>query len=68
MPARGGDWPPPVDRHAPRSALRPAERIRASAVTYEADQIELACVFCVLELDAGEWSHERSCPAARRTA
>ena len=57
MPARDLDWHLRTDRHASRASMHPAERVRASALTYEADDIELACPLCVLEWHAGRWVH-----------
>jgi hypothetical protein len=65
------DWRSREDAHAPRSALHPAQR-GPRAYVYDTDAIERVCIHCTLMLEGGEWTHERSCPAAaaarRRTA
>ena len=51
-----------TDRHASRASLHPAAR--APGLAYEADEIELACAYCTLELGEHGWTHDRACVLA----
>ena len=53
------------DRHAPGAMRERALRLPPSRYD-QADEIETECPLCTLELDGGEWVHERSCLRARR--
>lgn len=58
----------PDDRHALGTMRERALRLPPARYD-EADEIETECPMCTLELDGGEWVHERSRLRARhRTA
>lgn len=63
-----GGWRDRADRHAPRSAMYPAERAaRAGGYYWPADpDTDDFCVFCVPELGEHGWQHDRSCVLGRR--
>jgi hypothetical protein len=58
---------PVPDHHAAPSSLPPLIRVPAGKC-WPADEIETSCFACTLEFQGGQWVHERSCPARRRTA